>query len=152
MNNLLELKCNLEDLKNFSIKLANNTNFGDIYLLEGDLGAGKTTFARFFINSLSDKYKVKRPDKIKSPTFPIMINYPLKDNEIYHYDLYRIKNKNELIEIDLFENLKKNIFLVEWPKIVIDNFLLNNYYLITFKFVGLNKRLINIFHSKKKVI
>ena len=142
-------ECNLSELKDFSKKLSTKTEVGDIYLLDGDLGSGKTTFARFFINALSDKEKIIRPDTIKSPSFPIMINYPFLDYEIYHYDLYRLKNKNELSEIGFFEFLEHNISIVEWPDLVINNFKLSNYYIIKFKFIDINKRLITFDHSEK---
>ena len=60
MNILTELKCDLSELKSFAKKLANETIIGDIYLLSGELGVGKTTFTRFFINYLFDKYKIDR--------------------------------------------------------------------------------------------
>ena len=126
MNILSEIKCNLEDLSIITNNLAQKANVGDVYLLDGDLGVGKTTFARLFINSLFEKYKIIRPASIKSPTFPIMISYLLKDYEIFHYDLYRINNKNELSEIGLFEFIEKNISIIEWPDIILKNFTLKN--------------------------
>ena len=132
MNILKEFECDLVKLKSFAKSLAINANIGDIYLLCGDLGVGKTTFSRFFINSLYDKYKKKLESKIKSPSYPLLINYPLLDFEIYHYDLYRLKDLNELLEIDFFENFKKNITLIEWPEIIIDRFKFNKYYVDRF--------------------
>ena len=149
MNTLLEIECNLENLNNFAKKLAKNTNIGDIILLEGDLGVGKTTFSRFYINSLFDEYTIDKPKTIRSPSFPILINYSLLGCEIYHYDFYRLKNTNELLEIEFFEELKKNISIIEWPKIILDNFFLNNYYLIKFEFINSEKRFLKICHSNK---
>ena len=140
MNILSEFECDLITLKSFADNLAIDTKIGDIYLLSGDLGVGKTTFVRFYINALFDKYKVKRSANIKSPSYPILINYPLSDFEIYHYDLYRLKNKKELSEIEFFENFQKNISLIEWPEILINNYNLNHYHLINFEFIDLNKR------------
>ena len=96
MNKILELECNLENLRKFANKIAKQTKVGDIFFLKGDLGVGKTTFSRMFINALFEKDKINKPNKIKSPTFPIMISYPILKYNIYHYDLYRLKNKNEL--------------------------------------------------------
>ena len=140
MSILIEFECNLSELKSFANNLATDTNIGDIYLLSGDLGVGKTTFTRFFINALFDKYKINKPKNIKSPSYPILINYPLLNFEIYHYDLYRLKNKKELFELGFFENFKKNISLIEWPEIIINDFNLTNYHLINLKFIDLNKR------------
>jgi len=137
---LIEFECNLSELKSFANNLATDTNISDIYLLSGDLGVGKTTFTRFFINALFDKYKINKPKNIKSPSYPILINYPLLNFEIYHYDLYRLKNKKELFELGFFENFKKNISLIEWPEIIINDFNLTNYHLINLKFIDLNKR------------
>ena len=146
MNTITEFNCDLLELKSFANNLTININIGDIYLLSGDLGVGKTTFARFFINSLYDKYQINKPQSIKSPSYPILINYPLLDFEIYHYDLYRLKNINELFEIEFFENFEKNITIIEWPEIFIKNFNLNNYYLINLKFINSNKRKIKLQH------
>ena len=149
MNILSENECNLEELESISKKLALESKVGNIYLLEGNLGTGKTTFARFFINALYDKEKIIRPDTIKSPSFPLMINYPLINYEIYHYDLYRLKKINELTELEFFEFYKQNISIVEWPDLIINNFKLINYYIIKFKLLNINKRLITIEHSEK---
>ena len=140
MNIQKEIKCNLFELEVFANNLASKTKKGDIILLGGDLGVGKTTFVRFFINSLYDINQKDRPSSIKSPSYPILINYPLRDFEINHYDLYRIKNVNELSEIDILENLKKNISLVEWPNIILENFKLTNYYFLNFEIIDTKKR------------
>ena len=140
LNILTEFECDLSELKSFANNLAIDTNIGNIYLLSGDLGVGKTTFTRFFINALFDKYQINNPVNIKSPSYPILINYPLLNFEIYHYDFYRLKNKKELSEIEFFENFGKNISLIEWPEIIINDLNLNNYYLINFKFINSNKR------------
>ena len=146
MNILTEFECDLSELKSFANNLATDTNIGNIYLLSGDLGVGKTTFTRFFINSLFDKYKTNKPKNIKSPSYPILINYPLLNFEIFHYDLYRLKDKKELLELDFFENFKKNISLIEWPEIIINDFNFTNYHLINLKFINLNQRRINYQH------
>lgn len=150
MNKLIEFESDLEQLNNFSLKLANKTKVGDLFLLSGDLGVGKTTFARSLINSLYDIYNLTKPEKINSPSFPIMINYSLKDCEIYHYDFYRLKNKNELKEIGFFEELEKNITIIEWPEIILNNYRFGNYYFLELKIIDLNKRLLKLFHTEKK--
>jgi len=149
LNTLLEFECDLLALSSFAKKLAKKTLGTDIFLLKGDLGVGKTTFARLFINSLFDKYKVKRPRNIKSPSFPIMINYPLMNYEINHYDLYRVVSESELLEIGFYEDIEKNISIIEWPDILTKNSILINYYLIQFDFVDLDKRVLRLEHSVK---
>jgi len=152
LNKILELECNLENLRKFANKIAKQTKVGDIFFLKGDLGVGKTTFSRMFINALFEKDKINKPNKIKSPTFPIMISYPILKYNIYHYDLYRLKNKNELTEIGLFENLENNIIIIEWPELLIDNYKLKKYYLIDFDLIDFSKRLVKIYHSIKENI
>ncbi len=149
MNTLLELECDLKLLNDFSQKLAGKIQVGDIIFLSGDLGVGKTTFSRLLINSLFDKQNIPKPANIKSPSFPIMINYYLRNYEICHYDLFRLKDKSELIDIGFFENLKKNLSIIEWPDLILDNFLVSNYYLIKFDFIDENKRLIIAQHTQK---
>lgn len=143
MNTFVEFRCGLLELKSFAKRLAIKAKPGEIYLLSGDLGVGKTTFSRFFIKALFDVHQIPRPKKIKSPSYPVLINYPLLTYEVYHYDLYRIKNINELVEIDFFENHKKNLSIIEWPEIIIKNFKLRNYHIINFLFIDSSIRKIN---------
>jgi tRNA threonylcarbamoyl adenosine modification protein YjeE len=152
LNTLLELECDLLELSSFAKMLAIKTSDADIFLLKGELGVGKTTFAKSFINSFFDKHKVRRPENIKSPSFPIMINYPIMDYEINHYDLYRLINKSELLEIGFYEDIEKNISIIEWPDILITNSILTNYYLIEFDFIDLDNRVIKLQHSIKKFL
>ena len=134
---------NLLELKSFANNLAVKAKIGDIYLLSGDLGVGKTTFTRFFINALFKEYQINKPKNIKSPSYPILINYPLLNFEIYHYDLYRLKNKKELPELEFFENFKKNVSLIEWPEIIIND-LDSNHSIIKIDYLKNNKRKINL--------
>ena len=150
MYNLLKTKTDLNKLEIVAKKLAKQSSFNDIYLLNGELGAGKTTFARFFINSIFDNNSIKRPNSIKSPSFPIMINYPVQNFEIFHYDLYRLKNNNELQELNIIENLKENITLIEWPQIIINSSQFNNYFFINIEIISANKRMIEINHTYDK--
>ena len=149
MNKLKEFKCDLFELEKFSKNLSIQTKNSDIFLLKGDLGVGKTTFARFLINSLFDKHNLSRPESIKSPSFPILINYSLNKFEINHYDLYRIKKQEDLIQIDFFESLQKNISIIEWPDILLNKYIAKQYYLIEMEIINQNKRSIKIFHNKK---
>ena len=87
---------NLEELEILAKNLIKELKKGSIVCLKGELGAGKTTFARFIINSLYDSKKIKKPTSIQSPSFPILLTYDLSDVEIFHYDLYRIKTNSEL--------------------------------------------------------
>ena len=148
MFNLLKTKIDLKQLENIAVKLSKISTLGDIYLLSGELGAGKTTFARFLINSIFDNNKINRPDVIRSPSFPIMINYSINKFEVFHYDLYRLKNQNELRELNIIENLKENITLIEWPQIIINKLKKNNYFFISLEIINLNERIIEIKHMQ----
>ena len=152
MYHILEKKINLEQLKNIAEKLANISKPSDIYLLKGDLGSGKTTFTRFFINYLYDLKKISKPSNINSPSFPILINYTLNDFEILHYDLFRLNNKKELQELNIFENFSANISIIEWPELILNNLQSTNHYLINFDIVNLSERVLSIQHSTKKLI
>ena len=79
-----------------------------------------------------------------------MINYSIKNFEIFHYDLYRIKNDNELLELNMIENLNKNITVVEWPQMIINSTQINNYYYINFNIVNARMRIIKIQHTRNK--
>ena len=150
MFNLLKTKTNLKQLEIIAKKLASKSLIGDIYLLNGELGAGKTTFIRFFIYSIFARNLIKRPNSIKSPSFPIMINYPVKNFEVFHYDLYRLKNENEIQELNIVENLKENITLIEWPQMIINNLQIDNYFLINLEIINSHERIIQITHTHKK--
>ena len=152
MNKLLQFKSNLKGLFDLSKKIANITKQDDLFFLKGELGSGKTTFAKAFIHSLFELEKTKPPQSIKSPSFPIVLSYPLKNYVIYHYDFYRIKKKKELYEIGFFEDKVNNISIVEWPNIILNNNEFSNYFLIEFDIIDLNNRLIKIFHSNRKKI
>ena len=147
MDQIITFKTNLQELNKFAEKLAEINNPSDIILLKGELGVGKTTFTRFLINSLHRKKKISLPSSIKSPTFPILITYDLKDYEIYHYDLYRLKNVKELYELDMFENFRNNISIIEWPEILIKELEEESYYFINFSFVDSDTRKIQMNYS-----
>jgi len=90
---------------------------GDVIFLYGQIGVGKTTFARSLINNYENEKKLKKSE-VLSPTFNIMFEYDIKDFTIEHYDLHRLKNEKEIINIGLFANLEKNITIVEWPELI----------------------------------
>ena len=97
----MQLK-SIKDTKNFSKSISELTMEGDVIFLYGDIGVGKTTFVRFFINHLENKNKLKNSD-ILSPTFNIVYDYDVGKLKILHYDLYRIKNCE-----DIFTNKLKD--------------------------------------------
>ena len=112
----MQLK-SLEDTKSLSKKISKATNAGDIIFLYGDIGVGKTTFVRFFINSLENKNKIKKSD-VLSPTFNIVYDYQVGDVKILHYDLYRLKNYEDIFQLGVFETSNDHIKIIEWPELI----------------------------------
>ena len=106
-----------KDTKSVAEKFSKLIKLGDFILLSGNLGVGKTTFIKHLINSLQKANKQKISE-VTSPTFNITNEYQIKKTLIKHYDLYRIKNKKELYNLGIQENLNDQITLVEWPKIM----------------------------------
>ena len=113
-----------EDTKKLAENIARTCEKGDVMLLNGDLGAGKTFFTSCFINYFAEKER--RPyENVISPTFNLVKIYKTNNFDIYHFDLYRLKSSEELYELDL-QSAFENVSLVEWPELMLP-FLLNNY-------------------------
>ena len=107
----------LKDLHKFTNKISEIILPGDYLFLFGEIGVGKTTFARQLINVFELKNNIKKSE-VPSPTFNILFEYELKDFIIKHYDLYRLKNEEEIKNLGLFEIEEKNITLIEWPELI----------------------------------
>ena len=105
------------DLQKISNKINKILSPGDVILLYGKIGVGKTSFARLLINNYENEKKLKKSE-VLSPTFNILFEYDIKDFTIEHYDLYRLKNEKEIQNIGLFQNLEKTITIVEWPELI----------------------------------
>jgi len=112
----MQLK-SLEDTKKFSKNISRIINKGDIIFLYGEIGVGKTTFVRFFINYLERKNKIKNSD-VLSPTFNIVYDYNVGNIKILHYDLYRLKNYNDISQLGMFETSDNHIKIIEWPELI----------------------------------
>ena len=123
--NSKKLDISLEsNTKVISEKLANFLKKGDIVYLFGEIGVGKSTFVKYLINFLQNKNSHSITE-IPSPTFNILNEYQTGDLKIIHCDLFRVKNKEELDNIGLFENQNDSLILIEWPELL-ENFNLSN--------------------------
>ena len=107
----------LEDTQNFSRNISKIISSGDIIFLYGEIGVGKTTFVRFFINYLESKNGIKDSD-VLSPTFNIVYDYDIGNIKILHYDLYRLKNYKDISQLGMFETSNDSIKIVEWPELI----------------------------------
>ena len=107
----------LKDTKNLSKKISEVINAGDVIFLYGEIGVGKTTFVRFFINHLEVENGIKKSD-VLSPSFNIVYDYDIGKIKIHHYDLYRLKNYKDILELGIFEISKDQIKIIEWPNLI----------------------------------
>ena len=112
----MQLK-SLKNTQNFSRNISKIISAGDVIFLYGEIGAGKTTFVRFFINYLESKNGIKNSD-VLSPTFNIVYDYNVGNIKILHYDLYRLKNYKDISQLGMFETSKDHIKIVEWPELI----------------------------------
>lgn len=115
------------------------TKKGAVITLEGELGAGKTTFTQGFADALGIK------DKIKSPTFVLMKKYSIGIFNFYHIDCYRVKDEKDLKILELNEilNMSHNIVLIEWPERV-SKIIPKNHITVHIDHVSENERKITI--------
>ncbi len=90
--------------------LASHLSPPDIIALEGDLGAGKTAFARALIRAANGKQI-----EVPSPTFTLVQTYPILDYEIWHFDLYRLTGPDDAYELGIEDAFASAISLIEWP-------------------------------------
>lgn len=109
----------LQETNELAEQIAENLNIGQVITLKGTLGAGKTYFTGCLINTLLKRHN-QSTTTIISPTFNIVKEYKLKDFSVYHFDLYRLKNKNELYELDIETCFENGISIIEWPEIAKD--------------------------------
>ena len=107
----------LTDLEKIAEKIQRIISKGDAIFLYGEIGVGKTTFARLLINNYQIKNK-KQISEVLSPTFNILFEYNVNNIQIKHFDLYRLKNKKDIKNLGIFEDSKNCITLIEWPELL----------------------------------
>jgi len=109
----------LQETNELAEQIAKTLDRGQVITLKGTLGAGKTYFTGCLINALLKKHN-QPTTTIISPTFNIVKEYKLNNFSVYHFDLYRLKNKNELYELDIENSFENGISIIEWPEIAED--------------------------------
>lgn len=115
-----------DDTINFASDFAKNLKTGDIIILSGELGSGKTKFTQGVLRYFGME------NEISSPTFTIVNEYNAKDINIYHFDLYRLSDIDEFYAIGGEEYLSNGICIFEWGE-MLEGVLKKNYTKITFK-------------------
>tara|TARA_B100001769_G_scaffold17118_1_gene11529 strand:- start:36 stop:509 length:474 start_codon:yes stop_codon:yes gene_type:complete len=106
----------VQDTEKFANVIASLTKKHDLILLKGELGSGKTTFARSIINS---KYFANDVHHIvPSPTFSLLQTYEFNNRIIGHADLYRVQNKEEIAVLDLQKIVDEGSLIIEWPEVI----------------------------------
>ncbi len=99
-----------EETAQYATSLATRLDGGDVILLVGDVGAGKTHFARALIQSMMNP-----PEDVPSPTFTLVQTYHTARGDVWHADLYRLTSTHEIEELGLTDAFQADICLVEWP-------------------------------------
>ena len=105
---------NIEELAG---KFLNKIKPGDIIFLYGEIGVGKTTFVRYLVNKFQKENKLEITE-VTSPTFNLLSEYQINQIKINHYDLFRLKSSEEIINLDLFGDSKDSITIIEWPQMI----------------------------------
>jgi tRNA threonylcarbamoyladenosine biosynthesis protein TsaE len=95
----------------FAARLARLARRGDVIALKGELGAGKTSFARAFIRA-----RAERDEEVPSPTFTLVQTYDLPDLTIWHVDGFRLRDPEEGWELGIEDAFRDGVSLIEWPE------------------------------------
>ena len=99
-----------EETAEVAQKLATKLRPGDVVLLRGELGAGKSIFARALIQALCGEETI-----VPSPTFTLVQTYEAPEFILWHFDLYRLNSVEEVYELGIEEALQRGVCLIEWP-------------------------------------
>lgn len=101
-----------DETMNFAQKIASQLHIGDIVVLSGELGSGKTKFTEGFLKFFN------LDNEISSPTFNIVNEYKTDNIKIYHFDVYRLEDVSEFYAIGGEEYFSSGICLIEWGEII----------------------------------
>lgn len=107
------MKINIENqaqTEDLARQIAQRVNPGDVIALHGDLGVGKSVFARSFIRALTSD-----DEEVPSPTFTLVQIYDADFGELYHFDMYRLESPHDCLELGVEEAFSDGVSLIEWP-------------------------------------
>ncbi len=99
-----------DETAQLAIRLGASLRAGDTLLMEGGIGAGKSHFARALIQS-----RLAEPEDVPSPTFTLVQVYDLPQCELWHADLYRLSDPDQVVELGLLDAFETAICIIEWP-------------------------------------
>ena len=106
-------------IKELASKFSRKLKPGNIIFLYGEMGVGKTTFIKYLVNEFQKSSDLPITE-VSSPTFNLLNEYQVGPKKIKHYDLFRIKNKRDTNDLNIFEKDNNLITFVEWPELVKD--------------------------------
>lgn len=101
----------LAETERLAARLGPLLRSGDVVALSGDLGSGKTAFARGLIQAL-----LGPETDVPSPTFNLVLTYDLDETVLWHFDLYRLERPDDAFELGIEDAFASGISLVEWPE------------------------------------
>ena len=114
MENFIFKSNSENETKKFAKEFASKLKKGDVLVLSGDLGSGKTKFTEGFLSYYG------LGNEISSPTFTIVNEYTKNDINIFHFDVYRLEDSSEFYEIGGEEYFEKGICIIEWGELIED--------------------------------
>ena len=124
---MLEIEYTLKDIDNVAKQVLKHAT-SKSFLFKAEMGAGKTTLIKALVNALGCE------DAVNSPTFSLINEYKTKTDTIYHFDLYRVEDEDELYDFGIEEYLNSSAYLfIEWPELTKSLIETYNYITISIK-------------------